>query len=870
MIGLEQWLSVCGQSGSRLRHPTRRSGRPRPKDEVSVGLALWHIPCALRQRLGPALYARKMLRNYFITAMRHLWRLKGYTLINVLGLAVGIAACAFTLLFVRHELSYDRFHEDAERIFRIATESEWDGRTEGSAYIHMPVATALGQLPEIEALTQIQDGGRRLARRSGESFYVEDISTAGEDVFDVFDFDLLRGSPESALVDPFSLVVTEELGRALFGDVDPIGRTINLDDSDYTVTGILAPVPAASHWRFEGLISHSTIPATTGAFYERMQRSWFAVTTIYVRLTEVAAAPALETKLNELMSRVRPDNTQPKYRLFLQPLTGIHLHSNLKAELSPPGDIATLYTFATVGILILLIACINYMNLATAKSTRRAREIGLRKLAGAKRRQLVGQLLGESVLTSLFAAALAVVLLELAPPVLGGLVGLTFNGGYAGEPWILAGVFGLAILVGILAGSYPAFFLSSLVPISMLRDRPMSGRHGGLRKALVVSQFVVSIAFIAATGVVYDQLSYIQNKDVGFDREHIVSIEQQGESEVFVAQYPTIKQELLRLSNVTSVTASMGQPGVWSPENTLVPAEEGDAGPTGDDGVTGEAGDGAGSIAYSWLATDFDFLETFGIELVAGRDLDPARGTDSTDAILINETAAEALGFDDPLGHRLKLGLNDKTGTIVGVVGDFHHESLRQPIRPTLMYATDFYFYSNVYVKVTGSDLPQTLSAIEGTWKAFFPDQPVEYAFHDDAFDAQYVEERRVARTAGLVSLIAVFVACLGLFGLASFASEQRTREIGIRKVMGATISSVVALLSKDFLKLVVVAFVVAAPLAWFFMNKWLESFAFHIEPGVETFVAAAVIAVVIALLAVSVPAARAAIADPVNALRHE
>jgi putative ABC transport system permease protein len=794
-----------------------------------------------------------MLRNYLKIALRNLSRQKGYAFINIAGLAVGLACCGFMLVYVQHELSFDAFHSHADRIYRIETITEEDGRVEENARLPMPMISALENLPGIQHIVTLGGGGERLIDLGGEVFYEQGIGSASASAFEVFSFPLKQGDPRTALAEPYTVVLTEPLARKYFQKVDPIGQVLTIEGEAFRVTGVMNPVPFNSHWQFTALTSWSTTRAQFGPMADRLFSSWDNAALTYIMVPEGHSRMDLEAKLTTLAETIRPESTGTQYTIRAEPLKDLYLHSSLDAGLGARGDVRTLYILSTIAVLVLLIACINYMNLASARSAGRAREIGVRKVVGAHRKQLVAQLFCESLLVSIIASVVAVVLLEVLLPVFNQIVGRSLTLDLIQNVPLLLGLCGITLAVGLISGSYPALLLSSLKPIRVLRGQSFSNGSGTLRRGLVVAQFVVSVAFISGTMVVHSQLDYIQNKDPGFTREQIVTLPVR-DSESFSNQYAAFKRALLQHSGVLSVTASMGLPGTWIPENAFHPESP----------ATGE------SIMYRWLGVDRDFLETFEIELATGRDFSAVFGTDSTEAFLLNETAVRTLGWSDPIGREIRLPLNNRSGKVIGVVKDFHHGSFREAIEPTLIYIVPSFFYSTVSVRISPDDLDGTLATLEETWMSHFPGRPFEYQFLDDRLIGQYDAEKQLRQIAGVGSLLTVFIACLGLFGLASHTAERRTKEIGIRKVLGATVSNLVLLLSKDFIRLVLVAFVMAIPVAWYAMNRWLEDFAYRIEIGPGIFLMAGVLALAIALLTVSYQAIKAAMTDPVKSLRYE
>ena len=783
-----------------------------------------------------------MLGNYLKVAVRHLLRHRLYSLINIAGLAVGMAACILILLLVRDELSYDRHHEKADQIYRVL-----QGRSARTSY--PPGAILRDAVPEVVEMVRLCKWGR-LVSYSEKRFEEQDFIYADPNVFAVFTFPLLKGDPQTALAEPFSIVITEEMARKYFGDEDPVGKVLRTDNKhDYTVTGVLEKMPRASHFTFDFL---ATFVGAEKVFYENMLTHW-GVSNFYTYLVlhESSSIPALEEKMSALIAPVieekHPELTPP--HLVLQPLLDTHLHSaNLWGDIEVQGNITWVYVFSAIAAVILLIACINFTNLSTARSVERMREVGMRKVVGACRRHLVGQFMGESVFLTFIALLIGLALVELFLPFFNTLVDKKL-GLFAGESrGVLWGLVGIALCVGIAAGSYPALYLSAFRPVEVLEGKVRSGRGGLLfRRGLVLLQFAISIALIAGTGVVYRQMEFMRHKDLGFDKEHVAVVEMSGgDIELFkaeVAQHPGI---------VSLAGASDVPPDSYFRSAPIIP-------------------EGA-SERTKWarlIVVDYDLIETLGLALVAGRAFSSAFGTDEEEGLILTEAAVAALGWESPeaaLGKRCQI---DGERTVVGVLKDFHFESLHAPVSPMAFEVRPSSTWLLV-VRMRGDRIPETLDFLKGKWAAQFPDWPFDYWFVDQSFDRAYRAEERTGRVAGGAALLTIFVACLGLFGLASFTAEQRTKEIGIRKVLGASVPGIVALLSKEVSWLVIGANAVAWPVAYLAMDRWLQEFAYRIDPGVEIFALGGLLALAIAWLTVGWQAVRAALTNPVEALRYE
>ena len=805
-----------------------------------------------------------MLKNYFKIALRNLKKYKTYAFINIFGLAVGLASCILIVLFVQDELRYDRFHEHADRIVRVVEDQQDEDRISHLAHTFTPLAPALEtEFPAVEHAVRLYPYPV-LVRRDAEKKFQEDrFFFADSSVFDVFSFSLIRGDARTALAAPFSVVLTEETARKYFGDTDPIGQTLTVRDDDgeldYTVTGLLAEVPRASHVHFDFLASFSSTRAFAPWMHRRGNWEWPPLYT-YALLAEGTDLAALEAQMPALAEKYMGERRAAVRSLLLQPLTRIRLFSNRESEPEPTSDITYVYIFSMIAFFILLIACINFMNLATARAVSRAREVGMRKVLGAQRTQLIRQFLSESTLLAALALVLAVVMVELLLPALNAVSGKALSTDYLIHWTIPVVLVGIVLGVGLLAGSYPAFYLSAFRPVRALGGTSGRGRSAAaLRKGLVVFQFGISIALIIGTTVIYRQLDYIQNKRLGFDKEHVVVVPLRDQADQI--NNAALKEQWEQIPNVLSVAATSGVPSVPSglhdfwvfPDNT-----------------------GQDSLELMTLTVDHDFVETLGLEIIAGRDFSEDFPTDAHEAFVINESAALKLGWTDPVGREFTLqyylsGAIRKRGTVIGVVKDFQYNKLNRAIDPTVLHVVPESYYSDyLAARIGPGTTTATLARMAENWQAFNAERPFEYFFLDQTFDALYRAEERLGHLFGYFSILAILIACLGLFGLAAFTAERRTKEIGVRKTMGATVGGIVLLLSRDLLKLIAVAFIVGAPLAYFIAQWWLENFALRIEISPTIFILVGLTTLAIAWLTVGYHAIRAALADPVKALRHD
>lgn len=802
-----------------------------------------------------------MFKNCVKVALRNLGRHKGYTAINIGGLALGIACCVLILLYVRDELTYDRYHDHVERIYRIGTEMQRAG--------HDPMLMAMtpitvGPVAEetyagIEASTRFRQHRSHVARQT-EGFYEDNFYYADAAVFDIFSWPLSQGNPQTALVQPQSVVLTEVMAEKYFGRANPMGEAILVGDSLFTVTGVMAPVPANSHLNIDFLASFSTLEGPFRHAHWPQFPWWSLDYPTYVLLAEGSDAQAIGAQLWFLADQHIAD-TQEQYgtlqRYFLQPLADIHLgSSHIGFEYAATGSRTTVYLFAGIAFLILIIACVNFMNLATARSMQRAREVGMRKALGANRRQLVWQFLGESFLVTLAALVIAIVGILLVLPAFNALAGKTIVIQLWDDAALWIGLVALTLVTALLAGSYPAFALSGFRPLDTLKGVLSSDAKGRrLRQGLVVFQFATSVILIVATLGVFEQMQYMLNRDLGFDDEQVVVVPLQSTPSV-LDHYETVKQEFEALPTVLSAAVSSTVPGRTTSRIVYLP----------------EGADESETQSIATLVTDFDFIETLGLKVVAGRAFSEAFATDPDEGFIVNEAAVRHHGWGTPeqaVGKALRWGWPGKPGHIVGVVADFNQSGLQQIVEPMVMHIQPSWF-AYLSLKIQTEDMATTLSTLETTWRQWSPDRPFEYFFLDADYARQYEAEQQLARLFTTFATLAIVIACLGLFGLAAFMAERRTKEIGVRKVLGASASSIALLLSQDFLKLVGIAFLIAVPIAYAGLAQWLGTFAYATAIPWLVFLLAGGGALVAALLTVSYQALKAAFTDPAKALRYE
>ncbi len=795
-----------------------------------------------------------MIKNYLKIALRNIKKHKGYSFINIAGLAVGMACCILILLWVQDELSYDRYHDNADHIYRITYAEEIGGAFDHYALPPFAAAPAFAaEVPGIKAYTRLwQRTG--LIKHGENNFDERNIFYVDKDFFQIFSYEFVVGDPATAFENPGSIVLTRDMAQKIFGDKDALGETLNLNaDGDLKVTGVVENVPHNSHFHFNYLVSINTIQGRRAEYLD----AWLSIAGwSYLLLEENADAKIVEEKLASIVEKhtgVDARKYGQKMFYYLQPLTDIHLKSNLEGEIEGNGDIRYVYIFSFIAVFILLIACINFMNLSTARSAKRGKEVGLRKVLGAHKKRLVVQFLTESIGFTFVSMILAINLVWFLIPAFNSFTGKEFT---VTSLFSLAVVFSLFILVifaGIAAGSYPAFFLSSFQPIDTIRQKLQRGSGpSSLRNALVILQFAISVVLIISTFIVMKQLNFMKNQKLGFKKEQVLVVRIRGEG--IREQLEAFRNELKKNVKIQEVSYSNGIPG--STDTILSVFQEGKP-----ENVT---------HTFDYIYSDYDFLKTYEIELVQGRDFSQEFGSDQEGAYLINETAVAKLDWgEDTLGKKIGFS-REVMRPIVGIVKDFHYRSLKEVIGPLAIFLRPTQVsYSSI--KMSTEDISSTLSYIEKTWNTFEKERSFEYFFVDENFDALYNSEERLSQVITFFAFIAIFVACLGLFGLASYTAEQKTKEIGIRKVLGASVGSIVFQLSRNFIKWVLVANLIAWPLTYYVLKiYWLSHFPFRISLSLLTFAAAGLVALCIAMATVSFQSIKAALADPVDSIRYE
>ena len=786
-----------------------------------------------------------MFRNYVINTLRIIRKQKWYSLISLSGLAIGMTCFILISLYVRYEFSYDRFHLDHQDIFRVLVDTGevYRGKSQ-VAVTPAPLALAMQEaLPEVLSAAKIKNNSVTMKYR-GNRLAESGIYYTDPTFFDIFDFPFLSGNPATALNEPYSLLISRDMAEKYFGPSGPLGETISVDGTDYRVTGVLANIPGNTHFRFDYLASFSSLVESRGRNQIYRWNNWSYYT--YAKLHGEASSLSVEQKLTDLLKQNSPKASQV---LRLQPAADIHLYNEANFELGSHGDIRNVYLLSAIGIFILLIACFNFMNLSTARATIRAKEVGLRKVIGASRLQLVRQFLGESLFFAFLSLVFSLFMVRLLLPAFRIFVQREMETGFILSSSLLLTLVGLVLVIGFVSGSYPALILSSFQPTIVLRGtRAKSSRGSSIfRNVLVVCQFTISIALIVCTLVVFKQLHFMRNKELGFIKDYVVTVRNPVEgSDAFkneLLQNPFILDAALSNNlphNITS--ASYAEWDGHDPEERFI-------------------------VYRNWV--DGDFLDFYNIPVIQGRGFSQEYNDSTDGAYILNEAAVKTIGWDDPIGKRFGFD-KDQMGVVVGVVKDFHFTSLHLDIGPLALTPGSDNNRDWLSLRINSTDVPRTLSFIEEKWKQHSPEGIFSYSFLDDRLDLMYRTESRLVSSFTIYTLIAIFVACLGLFGLASFAAAQRTREIGIRKVLGASEWNITLLTTKNFILLVLIANVAAAPAAYFAMQVWLQNFAYKTSIGSWIFIASAALSLVIALLTVGYQSIRAALADPVKSLRYE
>jgi putative ABC transport system permease protein len=797
-----------------------------------------------------------MFKNYLKVAFRNLKKNKGISFINVAGLSIGITSCILIFLYIQTQLSYDKQNTKFDRIFRVLTIDKALGVSSNMVGITLP---ALGpamknEFPQVKEEVRISRSGKNLIEYNQKSLYTKDLIYAEPSIFKVFDLDLVKGNKSTLLTKPNTAVLTEEMSGKIFGNENPVGKSFKVDNNtNIEVVGVLKNIPKTSHLAMDVVIS--LLPAAKDTNQINYLNSWNNISmSTYVLLDDPESEKSVESKLEPL---IRKNNVGKNFNVTLQPLKDVHLKSSdilYDDANQDKGDIGYIYSLFAVALFIILIAAFNFMNLSTARSVNRAKEVGLRKVVGAVRSQLIFQYLGESVLLSFLSLFIAFILVECFAP----LINLPIRGSYTAyfieHPVFISGLVLGTLILGLLSGVYPAFILSKFRPASVLKGSAQNKKSGNLfRRVLVVVQFTASIGMIISTYIVYEQLNYIRSKNIGYSREQVMSLDLNDQQ--LQKNSNLLENEIQKLSSVESVSLSSNLPGRGFNRTGIQP-------------------EGYSSKDDIWIVSimsaDEKFLHNMKMDIAEGRNFSLKFPADLKESVIINQAAAKALKWKDPLNKKFSFGANSKNQLkVIGVVKDFNFASMRHQIEPLLIVNQPA--ANNILsIRIKKGKIRDAIKSIEETWKKINPDRPFEFSFLDDEFEQLYKTESSFSSLISGFTFLAIFVACLGLFGLASFMAEQRTKEIGIRKVLGASVPGILYIMSKQFIILIALANLIAWPLAFYFMNDWLEDFAYRINIGIMTFIIAGVLTLLIALLTISYQAIKAASANPVKSLRYE
>lgn len=805
-----------------------------------------------------------MIKNYLKIGVRNLWKNKGFSALNIVGLATGLAVCLLIILYVVNELKYDQYNKNADRIYRLDADIYFNDTRFNASVCPEPLAlTLIKDYPQVEAMARVNYQGDILVKKGDQNIQDNEAAFADSTFFDVFTLPMIAGNPSTALDEPNSIVIDESAAKRYFNSTDVIGKILQVDNkTTCKITGVMKDVPQQSHFHFSFIRplrdsyrgnadywlsnnAHSYILLRPDAVKATMQKNIDAVVNKHI-------GKQLETEFHTTVNDLAKRGNY--FRYLMMPLTDIHLHSDKSYEYEANGNISYVYIFSVIAIFILLIACVNFMNLSTARSANRAKEVGIRKVVGSSRSPLIAQFLTESILVSFFSLLLAIGLSLLLLPLFNQVAGKEMRAGILLSSWLLPFLVLLVLIVGCVAGSYPAFYLSSFQPLEVLKGKIRAGFKGSrLRSILVVFQFSISIILIIGTVVVYNQLQYIRERKVGYNRDQVVVLHNTYPLDKKIRSF---REELTKIPGIENATVTDNLPtgkgfdqSAWFRDATLNAADV---------------------VITTNFYVDDNYIPTLGMQMMQGRAFSKDYPTDSF-GLILNEAAVQFFGFKEPLKATLYNGdENNKPITfhIIGVVKDFNFSSMHDKVGPLVIRLSDN--RGGIAVRIASKNIPSVMNEIEKKWNSMAPGQPFNYTFMDADFNNTYHAEQRTGKLFMTFAVFAIFIACLGLFGLVTYAAEQRTKEIGIRKVLGAGIAGIVAMLSRDFARLVLIASVIAFPVAWWTMNKWLEDFAYRVNIGWWVFVASGSIAMLIALITVSIQAIKAALANPVKSLRTE
>ncbi len=789
-----------------------------------------------------------MLKNLLKTAVRHIFKHSGYSVLNILGLMLGISSALFLIIYVSDELSYDRYHENADRIYRVSSKiTETDDQFTWNV-AQIPMGPQVVQdYPEVQSFVRFIPMPRAAYKYEDKEYIEENFQYVDSTLFDIFTYKVLRGEVKSAVREPGKIVLTETVAARYFGDADPVGKTLTTGTSTFEVTGVIEDVPFNSHFRFDAVSARNNLPKQLGTWGN------FGVFT-YLLFPGNFDVKAFEGKIQGMYDAHMKTIFEPlhiKIEYILEPIIRIHLYSTNPGEPEPTGSITYVYIFGIVAIFLILIAAMNYMNLATARSTRRAREVGLRKVAGSRRGPLVAQFLSESVVFTFISLIISIILLIVFLPKFNTLAGKSFDLSILYSPEVIVSVIGVILVAGFLGGIYPAFFLSRFSPVTVLKGEITQGTAGSLfRKILVVIQFTISVVMIVCTMVVFRQLNYLKNMDQGFKQENVLTLQlNQG----MAIKYPVFKQALLENNDIKYVTSTNTALGEGSGKVIF----------------SIETDQGMAQRGINFAVVDHDFVDALGIKIINGRDFQEDMPSDTLTGVVVNQTLANRMGWTDPIGKKVQLGDGRQINArVIGVMADYHQTGMYNEIESLmLVYRTR---NNIVYIKLSGNDTGKTISFIESKWKEIFPDQPYTYAFLTDRFNRQFDADEKRGLIFTMFTILAILIACLGLFGLASYMVEQRTREIGIRKVFGADEGVIIRLISRDFIILVIISIIISIPVAYYFMSNWLKNYVYKTNISATLLIIAALMTIAITFITISYKAYQASVLNPASSIKTE
>jgi putative ABC transport system permease protein len=788
-----------------------------------------------------------MFRNLIKTAFRHITKHSGYSILNILGLTLGITSALFLIIYVTDEVSYDRYHEKADRIYRVSSKITEPDDEFTWIIAQIPFGPqVVKDYPEVQSFVRLIPMGRSLYKYGDKEFNEEDFYYADSTLFDIFTYKVVRGDVKAAITDPKKIAITEKIAARYFGDSDPIGKTLTSGNNTYEVTGILEDLPTHSHIMFDAVTSRNNLPKQLG--------SWgnFGVYT-YLLFPENFDVKTFETKMQGMYDAYMKSIFGPiniKIRYILEPIKRIHLYSTNSGEPEPTGSITYVYIFSIVAFFLVLIAAMNYMNLSTARSSRRAREVGLRKVVGSHRRILVLQFLSESVVFTIISLIISVLLMLALLPKFNIIAAKSFDLSIVTNPAFLLTLLGVVIVVGIIGGSYPALFLSRFSPVTVLKGEIVQGSAGSMfRKVLVVFQFAVSAIMIICTLVVYRQLNYMKTMDQGFKQENVIGLELEGP---MIRKYPVLKEALLSDPEIKYVTS------------TNTPVGEG----SGKVIFNIETDKGMSPRGINFAVVDHDFLETLGIQIAQGRDFEEDMPGDTISGVVVNETFVKRMGWSDPIGKKVEItNGNFLKARVIGVMKDYHQTGMYNEVETFMLVYRKL--SQQIYIKTSGKNTRQTLAFIESKWKEVFPDQPFTYNYLTDRFNEQFQADEKRGSIFTIFTVLAIIIACLGLFGLASYTVEHRTKEIGIRKVFGANEGTILGLISRDFLYLIIAGIIIAIPVAYYIMNNWLKNYVYRTNVSVMVLVSASLLTIIVTFLTISYKAYQASVMNPATSVKQ-